>query len=74
MTALVKAYHVKDGETSMFPIDAAAAIANHPKEWSDKPWPASAKKARAKDAEAVAVDAGAGEGGNPPVEGDQVTS
>lgn len=31
-------YHIKDGESSLYIVDAHAAVRNHPKEWSFTPW------------------------------------
>ncbi len=44
ISAMTKIYHVTDGESPwMFKIDAAAAVARFPKEWSTRPWPAKGK-------------------------------
>lgn len=50
-----KAFHIDNGETEMYEVDANAAVRNHPGEWSFKPWPegARAKKTDAKPAKAV---------------------
>lgn len=31
-------YHIKDGEFSLYIVDAHTAVRNHPKEWSFTPW------------------------------------
>lgn len=43
----IKAYHIDDGETDMYTVDANSAVALHPDEWSRTPWtPADADAAR----------------------------
>lgn len=40
VSAMTKIYHITDGESPwMFKIDARAAVARFPKEWSEAPWP-----------------------------------
>lgn len=39
---MTRIYHVTEGISPwMYKIDARIALANHPGEWSDKPWPAA---------------------------------
>lgn len=41
MTSLIQertVYHISTGATTMNGVDAAAAISNHPREWSAVPW------------------------------------
>jgi hypothetical protein len=41
MSALVEpktVYHVSNGALTMHGVDAAAAVSNHPREWSYVPW------------------------------------
>lgn len=33
-----KAFHIDNGETEMYEVDANTAIRQHPLEWSSKPW------------------------------------
>lgn len=44
-------YHITDGPTTMYQIDANHAVRKFPKEWSDKEWSDKAKAAAAKSAE-----------------------
>jgi len=37
-------HHIKDGPKEMYDIDARAAVAQFPKEWSDNPWPEKSSK------------------------------
>lgn len=45
MPAMITAYHVNDGQTLMYDIDARSAVGQHPKEWSLEPWPSKGKTA-----------------------------
>lgn len=38
-----RAYHVEGGPKEMYVVDANAAVALHPDEWSWEPWPAKAR-------------------------------
>jgi hypothetical protein len=38
MNALKTAYHIGNGPTQMYAVDADSAVRNHPKEWSFVPW------------------------------------
>lgn len=44
-SAVKTVYHVKDGPTSMYLIDASSAVARFPEEWSFTPWKKDGKKA-----------------------------
>lgn len=35
------AHHIDQGAVTMYAVDAAAAVSNHPDEWSNTPWPAA---------------------------------
>ncbi len=41
-------HHIKNGAQEMYEIDARAAVAKHPNEWSKEPWTDDAKAAAAK--------------------------
>lgn len=41
----VVAHHVEHGAVTMYKVDAAAAVALHPDEWSTKPWSLEDRKA-----------------------------
>ena len=51
---LTKIYHKKHGETSMYQIDATAAVSNFPQEWSNTPWEDGVDAVNATKAEADA--------------------
>jgi hypothetical protein len=40
-------YHIKEGESHLYQVDATAAVNNHPEEWSNEPWPKSEPAAAA---------------------------
>lgn len=43
---LTTIYHIKDGPKEMYDIDARAAVAQFPQEWSDKAWPEKKKSSK----------------------------
>ncbi|ARP64345.1 hypothetical protein A9K65_013850 [Mesorhizobium sp. WSM1497] len=48
-------YHVKDGAKEMYDIDARAAVAQFPKEWSETAWPEKGSKPSKADQELQAA-------------------
>lgn len=44
MPKKVTIYHKETGAAELYSIDARPALANHPDEWRDRPWPSDEGK------------------------------